>query len=44
VSLDGDFGRYLFSRLTYAASRGGLFNTRKDMDFVVASVGIRFWN
>jgi hypothetical protein len=43
VSLDGDFGRYLFSRLTYAASRGGLFNTRKDMDFVLASIGLRFW-
>jgi hypothetical protein len=43
VSLEGDFGRYLFARMTYAASRGGLFNTRKDMDFVLASVGLRFW-
>jgi len=42
LTLDGDFGRNLFANLTYAASRGGLFNTRKDMDFVLASVGIRF--
>jgi hypothetical protein len=43
VSLDGEFGRNLFGNLTYAASRGGLFNTRKDMDFLLASIGIRFW-
>jgi hypothetical protein len=43
VSLDGEFGRNLFGNLTYAASRGGLFNTRKDMDFFLASIGIRFW-
>jgi hypothetical protein len=43
VSLDGEFGRYLFTNLTYAASRGGLFNTRKDLDFFLASVGFKFW-
>jgi hypothetical protein len=44
LSLEGDFGRYLIANVAYAASRGGLFNTHKDMDFVLASVGIRFWN
>jgi hypothetical protein len=44
LTLDGEFGRYLFANLTYSASRGGLFNTRKDMDFLLASVGIKFWN
>jgi hypothetical protein len=43
LSLDADVGRYLFGNVTYGASRGGLFNTRKDMDFLLASVGIRFW-
>jgi hypothetical protein len=43
LSLDGDFRRILFANLAYGATRGGLFNRRKDMDFVLASIGIRFW-
>ena len=43
-SLDADFGRSLFASLIYGISRGGLFNTRKDMDFVLATVGIKLWS
>jgi hypothetical protein len=42
LGLDADFTRYVFANISFAATRGGLFNTRKDRDFVVASVGIRF--
>lgn len=42
LALDADFGKDVFANVAYAASRGGQFNTRKDRDFVVASVGIKF--
>ena len=42
LSLDADLTRGVFGNLTYAASRGGLFNTRKDRDFSLASIGFRF--
>jgi len=42
LALDADFTHNVFANITYAATRGGLFNTRKDRDFVLASVGIKF--
>jgi hypothetical protein len=42
LSLDADFAHDIFANLTYAATRGGLFNTRRDRDFVLASIGIKF--
>jgi hypothetical protein len=42
IAVDADFTRNVFANITYAATRGGLFNTRKDRDFVLASVGVKF--
>jgi hypothetical protein len=42
LALDAEFTRNIFANVSYAATRGGLFNTRKDRDFVLVSVGIRF--
>ncbi len=42
LALDADFGNDIFANVAYATTRGGQFNTRKDRDFVVASVGIKF--
>lgn len=42
VALDVDFSPAVFANLSYVTSRGGQFNPRKDMDFAMASVGIKF--
>ncbi len=42
LALDAELGPRLFANLTYVASRGGQFNTRKDLDSVLASAGARF--
>jgi hypothetical protein len=42
LALDADFTRAIFGNFTYAASRGGQFNTRKDRDYVLASMGVKF--
>jgi len=43
LALDADFTRYLFANVTFAATPGGLFNSRKDRAWVLASVGVRFF-
>jgi len=42
LAIDADFGAGLFGNLSYSMSRGGQFNTRKDRDYVLASMGYRF--
>ncbi|MBO9687293.1 MAG: DUF1302 family protein [Mitsuaria chitosanitabida] len=41
LSLDADFSRHVYANVSYTISRGGQFNIRKDMDFVMASVGYK---
>jgi hypothetical protein len=40
-SLDADFSRHVYANISYTISRGGQFNIRKDMDFVMASLGYK---
>lgn len=42
TEIEADFGNGWFGNLNYTLSRGGQFNTRKDRDYAMVSVGRRF--
>jgi hypothetical protein len=42
LALDADFGGKAFANVSYVVSRGGQFNSRKNLDYVMASTGARF--
>ncbi|WP_428003661.1 DUF1302 domain-containing protein [Acidovorax sp.] len=42
LELDAEYAKDWFGTLSYALSRGGQFNTRKDRDYAMVSVGYRF--
>ena len=42
LALDADYGHGLISNVTWATSRGGQWNERRDRDFVLASIGVKY--